>query len=260
MNFTLLDALDIIIVAYVIYKVLGLIRGTRAATLIKGLGVIFVASLLARALALQTVSWMLDRSTTVILVALPVVFYPELRRALEQIGRGQLFGKFTVADKDDISDAIEKIVRTVTSLSRRRVGALIVIERETGLQEYVETGIILDSALTEELLTNIFEPNTPLHDGAVIVRENRVLAAACFLPLTENALDSQLGTRHRAAVGLTEQTDSLVVVVSEETGAISLAKGGRLRRYLNETRLRELLVNFWYRHREHPFKFRRGHR
>lgn len=256
MRFSILDVIDILIVAYVIYKLMNVIRGTRATTLIKGLAVIFVASVVSRALAFQTVSWLLEKVITAIFVALPVVFYPELRRALEQIGRGQLFAKFTPATKDEAQYLISTVVQTALNLSSRRVGALIVIERETGLQEYIETGTNLDALLSKELLTNIFEPNTALHDGAVIIRGERIQAAACFLPLTESYLEVQLGTRHRAAIGLTEQTDALVVVVSEETGAISLAAGGRLRRYLTESRLTEQLQAYLTKHEE-PFLFRR---
>ncbi len=256
MDFTLLDAVDILIVAYVIYKLMNVIRGTRATTLIKGLAVIFVASLIARALALQTVSWLLEQSTTVIFVALPIVFYPELRRALEQIGRGQFFTKFNTS-KDQSQSVIESVVKVAVKLSARRVGALIVIERETGLQEFVETGVGLDALLSAELLGNIFEPNSPLHDGAAIIRDGRISSAASFLPLTESLLDSQLGTRHRAAVGLSEQSDAVVIVVSEETGTISLAVGGRLRRYLTESRLSEQLQAYLQK-AEEPFRFRRG--
>lgn len=256
MRFSVLDVIDIFIVAYVLYKLMNVIRGTRATTLIKGLAVIFVANVVARALAFQTVSWLLEKVITAIFVALPVVFYPELRRALEQIGRGQLFAKFTPSPKDEAEHLINTVVQTALSLSSRRIGALIVIERETGLQEYIETGIALDALLSEELLTNIFEPNTSLHDGAVIIRDDRIQAAACFFPLTESCVDSQLGTRHRAALGLSEQTDALVVVVSEETGAISLAVSGQLRRYLTESRLTEQLQAYLTKH-EQPFLFRR---
>lgn len=256
MRFSVLDAIDILIVAYVIYKLMNVIRGTRATTLIKGLAVIFVASVVARAFELKTVSWLLDKGITAIFVALPVVFYPELRRALEQIGRGQLFTKFSNPNKDEVELLISSVVKTAVNLGNRRVGALIVIERETGLQEFSETGTSIDGLLSEQLLSNIFEPNTPLHDGAVIIRGERIQAAACFLPLTDRFVEFQLGTRHRAAIGLSEQTDALVIVVSEETGTISLAVGGRLRRYLTESRLTEQLQAYLQK-QEEPFPFRR---
>ncbi len=260
MRITPLDFLDIFIVAVGLYKGMQLIRGTRATALLKGLAVLFAASVLARAFSLRTVSWILEQSTTVILVALPVVFYPELRRALEQLGRGQLFRAFTAVQKEEHERAIATIVSVTSKLRQRRVGALIAVERETGLQEYAETGITLDAQLSDELLANVFEPNSPLHDGAVIIRQGRMAAAACFLPLTETLLDSQLGTRHRAAVGLSEQTDALVVVVSEETGVVSLAVGGRIHRYLNENRLRDQLEHYWENKAENPFWQRRGAR
>lgn len=240
MTFTVVDAIDILIVAFVIYKLINVIRGTRAITLIKGLAIVVGAGVIAQALNLRTVNWLLEQGTTAIFVALPIVFYPELRRALEQIGQGRLFTK-TVGTKEQTDVVIEVVVKTVVQLSSRKVGALIAIKRETGLQEFAETGIKIDAVLSEQLLANIFEPNSPLHDGATIIDGERIVASGCFLPLTQMQLDSQLGTRHRAAVGLSEQSDALVVVVSEETGAISLAVGGRLRRYLTESRLREQL-------------------
>ncbi len=241
MKFTILDAVDILIVAFIIYKLINLIRGTRAITLIKGLAVIVIGGLAAKVLSLRTVNWILEQGTTAFFVALPIVFYPELRRALERIGQGSLFNRFSLAAKSDIDNVIDILVKAAGSLSARRVGTLIAIEREIGLQEFVETGILVDALLSEQLLVNIFEPNSPLHDGAVIIIDNRIQAAACVLPLTEFKIDLNLGTRHKAAIGLSEQSDALVVVVSEETGVISLAVGGRLFRYLTGSRLREHL-------------------
>lgn len=241
MKFTILDAIDILIVAFVIYKLINLIRGTRAITLIKGLAVIVISGLIAKILGLRTVNWILEQGTTAFFVALPIVFYPELRRTLERIGQGRLFNKFSLSAKDEIDNKIGILVKAVGNLSNRRVGALIVVEREIGLQEFVETGILVDAILSEQLLVNIFEPNSPLHDGAVIIIDNRIQAAACILPLTEFKIDLNLGTRHKAAVGLSEQSDAIIVVVSEETGVISLAVGGRLFRYLTGTRLQEHL-------------------
>ena len=241
MKFSILDAVDILIVAFIIYKLINLIRGTRAITLIKGLAVIVIGGLAAKVLSLRTVNWILEQGTTAFFVALPIVFYPELRRALERIGQGRLFNRFSLTAKSDIDNVIDILVKAAGSLSARKVGALIAIEREIGLQEFVETGILVDALLSEQLLVNIFEPNSPLHDGAVIIIDNRIQAAACVLPLTEFKIDLNLGTRHKAAVGLSEQSDALVVVVSEETGVISLAVGGRLFRYLTGSRLREHL-------------------
>lgn len=244
MSFTLRDAIDILIVGYVIYRIINLIEGTRATTLVKGLAVIFASSVVARFLNLRTISWLLEQTTTIVLVALPVVFYPELRRGLEQIGRGRLFSRVG-REQDNLQAWVEIIVGVAVRLSAEKKGALLVLERQTGLYEYVETGVALDALLSKELLLNIFEPKSPLHDGAVIVREGRILSASSVLPLTDSKIGSHLGTRHRAAVGMSEQTDALVVVVSEETGTISLAVDGRLRRYLNGTRLNEQLNFYW---------------
>lgn len=245
MIFTIRDAIDILIVAYVIYRVIHSIQGTRATTLVKGLAVIFVSSVVARALSLRTVSWLLEQTTTLVLVALPVVFYPELRRGLEQLGRGQLFNWVHNRDLRQERLEFDAIIRAVVRLSAKKTGALVVIEKQTGLHEYVETGVHLDALVSSELLINIFEPNSPLHDGAVIIRGERIISAASVLPLTDIQLSGGLGTRHRAAVGMSEQTDAVVIVVSEETGTISLAVGGRLRRYLTEARLNEQLNFYW---------------
>ena len=181
MRFTILDAIDILLVAFVIYKLIHAIRGTRAMTLIKGLAVIVAAGVAAQAFSLRTVNWLLEQATTTVFVALPIVFYPELRRTLEQLGQGRLFTKTSLSEAEEIDRFIETIVQTAVKLGARRFGALIVIERETGLQEYIDTGIELDAVLTEQLLTNIFEPNSPLHDGAAVLRgkEFRQLLVFC---------------------------------------------------------------------------------
>lgn len=245
MLFTLRDAIDILIVAYVIHRVIQSIQGTRATTLVKGLAVIFVSSVVARALSLRTVSWLLEQATTLVLVALPVVFYPELRRGLEQLGRGQLFNWGQNRNGAEDSVNIESLNQAMVYLSERKIGALVVIERQVGLDEFIETGIPLDARPSKELLISIFEPSSPLHDGAVIIRGDRLASAASVLPLTDSRLSGNLGTRHRAAVGMSEQTDAIIIVVSEETGTISLAVGGSLRRYLTEARLKEQLNFHW---------------
>ncbi|HHW72895.1 MAG TPA: TIGR00159 family protein [Firmicutes bacterium] len=243
MVFTVRDAIDILIVAYVVYRVIRSLQGTRATTLVKGLAVVFTSRVVARALSLRTVSWLLDQATTLVLVALPIVFYPELRRALEEIGRGQLFnwplGRTGMREEIDL----DAVCRAAAQLSARRVGALIAFQRKTGLHEYIETGVRLDALVSTELLLNIFEPGAPLHDGGVIIAGGRIVSAGCVFPLTDAKLSGGLGTRHRAAVGLSEQTDAVVLVVSEETGVISLAAGGSLRRFLTESRLKEHLAN-----------------
>ncbi len=234
-----LSLLDILIVAYLFYRLLLLIRGTRAEQLLKGLLLLLVFSIGSRYLHLEVVGWLMEKMWTMLFVALPVVFQPELRRALEQLGRGHFFATARWTDKDTV---IEEILRAVEALSRDRVGALIVIERQTGIKDHIESGVSLDALVSSSLLINIFTPNTPLHDGAVVISEGRITGAACFLPLSDNPnLEADLGTRHRAGIGITEVSDALAVIVSEETGTISLAVEGRLIRDLDIPGLREKL-------------------
>ncbi|MGI6552335.1 MAG: diadenylate cyclase CdaA [Bacillota bacterium] len=239
----ILVVVDIAVVAFVFYRLIMLIRGTRAVQLIKGLAVLVIASFLANFLQLRTIDWILENVRLALIVALPIVFQPELRRALEQLGRGKFFARPLVfLGEEDMSRLISELVRAVQVLVKHKYGALIVVERETGINDYIETGVKLDSVLSAELLINLFIPNTPLHDGAAIIRGDRVVAAGCFLPLSDSPyLHKQLGTRHRAALGITEQSDAVAIVVSEETGAVSVAEEGRLIRFLDEKNLRELL-------------------
>lgn len=239
---TALDLVDILVVTYFLYRLYQMLKNTRAASLVKGLLVLLLAALASKSLHLHVINWLLEKSMTVVLVALPVVFQPELRRALEQIGRGRLFRKTVVLDEEEVEHMLSALVTAVMAMSRNRIGALIVLERETGLDDYIETGTQIDALISHEMFLNIFIPNTPLHDGAVIIRANRIKAAGCLLPLTEaRNLSKELGTRHRAAIGLSEQTDALVLVVSEETGTISLARGGILQRYLTAEDIKDLL-------------------
>lgn len=239
---TALDLVDILVVTYFLYRLYQMLKNTRAASLVKGLLVLLLAALVSKSLHLHVINWLLEKSMTVVLVALPVVFQPELRRALEQIGRGRLFRKTVVLDEEEVEHMLSALVTAVMAMSRNRIGALIVLERETGLDDYIETGTQIDALISHEMFLNIFIPNTPLHDGAVIIRANRIKAAGCLLPLTEaRNLSKELGTRHRAAIGLSEQTDALVLVVSEETGTISLARGGILQRYLTAEDIKDLL-------------------
>ncbi|BBB91424.1 MAG TPA: diadenylate cyclase CdaA [Methylomusa anaerophila] len=238
----LLDIADIVIVAVVLYKLYFMIKDSRAVALLKGLIVLLLATLVSKWLGLNVVNWLLQKSMTVVLVALPVVFQPELRRALEHLGRGRFFQGSSLLNAEEKETLFAEIARTVAVLSKNKIGALIVLERDTGLNDYIETGIKVDGLITSEFLTNVFIPNTPLHDGAVIIRGNRMQAAGCLLPLTEDrSLSKELGTRHRAAIGITEQTDAVVIVVSEETGIISVARGGRLIRYIDCDKLVEHL-------------------
>lgn len=239
--------LDISIVAFLFYKLLWLIRGTRAVPLINGLLILFAGNMIARWLGLYTIQFILDNLFIAASVALPIIFQPELRRALEHLGRGRFLRTWKVELKEEeLLQVVDQVVRAAEILGRNKTGALMVMERETGLGEYIDTGIKVDAVVSWELLTNIFIPNTPLHDGAVVIRGNRVAAAACWLPLAEDAeLSHELGSRHRAGVGITEQSDAVTVIVSEETGAISLAQGGKLLRDLDPKTLREMLTTLW---------------
>lgn len=247
-SFRLLDVVDILLVAFFLYKLLILIRNTRAVALIKGLIFLGVITILSssRFLNLHVINWLLQQGLMIIMVALPVVFQPELRRALEQIGRGRLFRTSDQIMNDEEWDRlIDEIIAITESLSKTHTGALIVFEREVGLNDYIDTGISIDGIVSRELLGNIFIPNTPLHDGAVIIRRNRVMAAGCLLPLTsDRSLSTELGTRHRAAIGISELADAVVVVVSEETGAVSYTYGGHIYRHLDGQALRNTLNAF----------------
>jgi diadenylate cyclase len=238
--------LDVSIVAYIIYRLLFLIRGTRAVTLINGIVILGIAFLVAKALDLYTIQFILNNVFIVSAVAIPVIFQPELRRALEHLGRGRLLATNRATldlKEEDLSRLVDQVVRAAEILSRTKTGALMVIERETGLGEFIDSGIRVDGVVSWELLTNIFIPNTPLHDGAVIIRGPRVAGAACWLPLAEaSVLAHELGTRHRAGVGVSEQSDAITIIVSEETGALSVAQGGKLIRHLDEKTLREMLM------------------
>ncbi|MBP2655380.1 MAG: hypothetical protein H6Q73_2949 [Firmicutes bacterium] len=242
-----LDIIDILLVAVLLYKLYIMIRDTRAVALLKGLIVLLIATLVSKWLSLNVINWLLQKTMTVVMVALPIVFQPELRRGLEQLGRGKLFSKRIFLDEEETKFLMEEIVRGVSLLAKTRTGAIIVFERETGLNDYAETGTRIDGLVSSELLTNIFVPNSPLHDGAVIIRANRVMAAGCILPLSDaRTLGKELGTRHRASLGLSEQTDSLVVVVSEETGIISVAQSGNLIRYIEPEGLKGYLQPLYF--------------
>ncbi|MBX6352422.1 MAG: TIGR00159 family protein [Thermoflavifilum sp.] len=256
-HFGVLDAVDILIVAFVVYRGLLLIRGTRAVQLLKGVVVILVATMVSSMLHLQALNWLLNKIITIGLFAIPVVFQPELRRALEQLGRGGFFSlSFGTSDAPDMLQVVAEVVKAAQVLAKNRIGALIVLERTTGLSEYIETGTAIEGLVSAELLIHTFIPGTPLHDGAVIIRGAHIVAAGCFLPLTDDTrLDKQLGTRHRAGIGVTEQSDAVAVIVSEETGQISVAVDGALRRNLGEHALRETLEHLMVRKRPRTWPF-----
>lgn len=239
----IISILDIFIVAFVIYKLMMIIKGTRAVQLIKGLFILLLASLVSNFLGFTTVAWLLGQSSKILVIALPIVFQPELRRALERLGRGKFFARpMSMLNEEALADVVEQLARSVKIFSENKIGALVILEREIGVNDYIETGTKIDGLVSAEFLINLFLPRSPLHDGAVIIRGDRVVAAGCFLPLSENPnLSKELGTRHRAAIGLTEQSDTIGIIVSEETGTISVAEEGKLTRYLDESMLKDIL-------------------
>ena len=259
-QFTWLDVLDIIIICVLLYKLIIWTKETRAYEVLKGLGLLFLCSVASQLLQLNTLSWLLDaflKSGTIIVV-LVVLFQPEFRRMLERIGRSGKNLSSALFDATSLSsmEMIQDVQRAVLAMSRRRVGALIVVEQKTGLGDIIHTGTKLDGLLTGALLENIFEPNTPLHDGAVIVRGNRIAAAGCFLPLSDAiTLARELGTRHRAALGVSTVSDSVTIVVSEETGAISIARDGKLVRYIDAKALQDILEQLFLQKSAAPFSW-----
>lgn len=243
--------IDILIVAALFYRLLTLVRGTRSAQMLVGLAFLVVVGIVARYFDLLAVRWIVDSLKTVWVIAFVILFQPELRHALAQFGRTRYFRSFLRGDGFGV---LGEVVRAVESLAQRRHGALIVMERNVGLRNFVETGTRIDAKVTAELLVTLFSPGSPLHDGAVIVREDSIVAASCILPLSANPLTAiSLGTRHRAAIGLSEETDAAIIVVSEQTGSISVAYRGVLYQRLDEGQLRsELSRIFRLRPEEEP--------
>ena len=239
----IIDIIDILIVAVILYELLLLTRHTRGSTLLKGLFLLIMIAVLSSLLGFVSLNWLLTAVLQNGAIVILILFQPEFRKALERMGRNKLFGKNGKRHSDDENSVIiSEIIQTLTDLSRRRVGALIVFERKTGLEDVMETGTRLNAEISAPLLENIFEPNTPLHDGAVVIRENQIMAAACILPLAEaSGVSRELGTRHRAGVGISENTDAIVLIVSEETGIISMARDGVLTRPLDVDFLNNLL-------------------
>lgn len=238
---------DILLVWFVFYKLITIIKGTKAVQLLKGIFVILIVRFLTEVFGLSTLGWMMEQVLTFGFLAVIIIFQPELRRALEQLGRGKIFARSSLQEDEEQKRLIEAMKKSVSYMAKRRIGALISIEKETGLSEYIETGTPLDATITSELLINIFIPNTPLHDGAVIVQKNKIAAASCYLPLSESPFISKdLGTRHRAALGISEETDAVTIIVSEETGAISLTVAGDILRNLTIDEFEERLTELWF--------------
>ena len=240
---TVADLLDFFIVAYLLYKLLMLTKDTRASAVLKGFVMLIAVSWISDLLGLTALSWVLQNVVSNGAVVLVILFQPELRKALEQIGRGAIRERAAGGESARI---VSEITHCMLNLSRRRVGALIVIEQRIGLKDVIETGTSLQSEISSALLENIFEPNTPLHDGAVVIRGDRIMAAACILTLSEGkGISRELGTRHRAAIGITETTDAIALIVSEETGIISMAREGRLTRHLDRAGLEQVLTSLY---------------
>ncbi|MCK4538845.1 MAG: diadenylate cyclase CdaA [Candidatus Krumholzibacteria bacterium] len=235
-----IDILDIIIVAFLFYRLFLLFRGTRATQMFIGLFLLIILSFVAQWLNLNALNWILSSLKTVWVIAFVILFQPELRKALTQMGQNRFIGMFLKVEE---SGTISEIVRACHQLTQKGLGAIIVIEQDVGLRNYIETGTSLDAKVTSDLLVTVFTPPSPLHDGAVIIEKNRVLAAGCILPLSQNPrLGRALGTRHRAGLGLSEETDAITIIVSEETSMISLARSGKLKRKLDINSLRNELV------------------
>ena len=243
------DALEIVIISFLIYEVMVWIKDTRSWQLFKGIVMLLVFVMFASILNLTTILWLAEKTLNVGIIAVMIVFQPELRRALEQIGRKSIFANFNIGDEsrnvnEKFSDrTINELIKATYELAKTKTGALVVIEQEVSLSEYERTGIDIDSVISSQLLINIFEHNTPLHDGAVIIRHDRIVSATCYLPLSDNMeLSKELGTCHRAGVGVSEVTDSLTIIVSEETGKVAVALEGKIYRNIDGEQLRKYLV------------------
>lgn len=256
-NITIWNILDIIVVSYIFYKSYMLIKETRAEQLLKGIVLITLLIPISKWLQLTMLNWILSSIITIAVLSSIIIFQPEIRRALEHIGRSAFAEKHFLEDETIRNQVITAIVTAVDNLSRSRTGALIIIEQLTGLGEIVSTGIKIDAVISSSLLENIFVVNTPLHDGATIIRNDRILASGCFLPLTSDSdINKQLGTRHRAAIGISETSDALTIVVSEETGTISLAVNGRLTRNYDKDKLKDILLRIIKNRRNKKMTFR----
>ena len=244
------DVIDILVVSFIVYHGIRIVRGTRASRMLFGLFLLVFLSLVSKWLELKTLMWLFQNFWQVGVLIIVILFQPELRKGLADVGTFSIGPTF----KEHL--IVDAVVGAVDYLSKKRIGALIVFERDVGLKNFIESGILLDAVVSEELLISIFLPYSPLHDGAVIIRKDRIMAAACLLPLsTDPMISKALGTRHRAAIGLTEETDAVAVVVSEETGIVSLALSGELKRELSPEELRDLLINLLFGKRERK-KFR----
>lgn len=243
-SITVFDILDIFLVAFIVYNAIKFIRQTRAFQLVKGIALLLIAYGVVRLLNMQASAYIMSRIFNDVVLVLLLLFQPEIRNVLESMGRRKLGFNSGLSESEEAQEAISSVCKACSDMSDKKIGALIVFEKDTFLGEIINTGSKIDAIVTEEIIENIFYPKAPLHDGAAIISDNRVVAAGCILPLTQSSLSSELGTRHRAAVGMSEQGDSMVVVVSEETGAISVASNGMLKRNISPGELRERLTNY----------------
>ncbi|MDW7644180.1 MAG: diadenylate cyclase CdaA [Desulfuromonadales bacterium] len=235
----LLDLLDIVLVAYIIYRIILLIKGTRAVQMLLGLAVILLVYVASQIGGLYTLHWLLDNFLSSIILVIVVIFQNDIRRALIHVGRNPFFADLSYKEETEV---MEELIKATLNLANRRIGALIVIERETGLKDFLEVGVEIDAKVSSDLITSIFLPYSPIHDGALVIQQGRLKRAGCFLPLSQNPdISKTLGTRHRAAIGLTELVDAVAIVVSEETGKISVVVGGRITRDLDSTALKRVL-------------------
>lgn len=246
--------MDILIIAYVVYRVLLFLRGTRAFQLVKGLLLILLLNGVAKFLGLQAISYFLERVISLSFIVIPIVFQPELRRGLEGLGGGFWESKGVSLKKG--AQIVSELFVAITSLKESKTGAIIALERKSSLKDFWEKGIKIGGEVSAELILSIFNPKSPLHDGAIVIKEDKVLAASCFFPLSDRELDRRLGTRHRAAVGLTEVTDAWVIVVSEERGEVSFAVNGRLVRDLNDEAIRRVLERYYFTKQREDLKDR----
>ncbi|MBF0472898.1 MAG: TIGR00159 family protein [Nitrospirae bacterium] len=236
------DVVDILIVSYIFYRLLLIIRGTRAVQMLIGIGVMLLTSLIARYLNLYTLDWLIQSFWAYMVIAMIILFQPEIRRVLAQVGDAS-FLPFTSAEE---LKSLDEIVKAAVSLSARKIGGLIVIERDTSLREFIEIGTALDSKVSREIILCIFHPTSPIHDGALVIKGNKIVAAGCFLPISlKPVLDRNMGTRHRAALAITEETDSVTIIVSEETGGISVSLGGEIHPKLDMNKLRTILTDLF---------------
>ncbi|MDU1412050.1 MAG: diadenylate cyclase CdaA [Clostridium sp.] len=242
-GFSISSAIDILVVSFIFYKGYILIKETRAEQLLKGILLIFLLIPISDILKLRTLNWILENTLTISVISIIIIFQPEIRKALEHIGRTSFVDKIMYEDEEIMKNVVNEIVDATVALSEERVGALIILEQKTGLGDIINTGTKINGDVSSALLQNIFVVNTPLHDGATIIRNDKIIASGCFLPLTnDDKLNKQLGTRHRAGIGITEITDCLTIIVSEETGVISLAINGRLLRNYDKEKLRNVLL------------------